>query len=107
MSTATTIKLNGPLNIRTIADTKDILMGFMTEKGGPGKTLALDISDSSECDLTLVQLLLSARKTAAEAGMKLKLKGPATGALLEVIERAGLLAGDKTHDSFWLEGKAA
>ena len=107
MSTTNTLKLDGPLTIRTIADTKDVLSSFMEQKGGSGKTLTIDIGDDTECDLTLAQLLLSARKTAADGGMKIKLRGAAGASLLAVLERAGILTGDKKQDSFWLEGKAA
>jgi ABC-type transporter Mla MlaB component len=103
---AEALSLNGPLTIKTIGSARDILQAFIAEKAARGKTLALDIDGEEECDLTLAQLVVSAMKTAAERGAKLKLKKPASGNFLAVIERAGLLTGDKKKDGFWLEGKA-
>lgn len=107
MTTTATLPLKGPLTIRTVAETHAALIAFLNENGGAGRTLTLDIDDASECDLTLPQLLISARKTAAQSDTKIQLKSPATGNFLTVIGRAGLLTGDKEQDGFWLEGKAA
>lgn len=100
------LTLNGPLTIKTISGTRDILQAFIGEKAARGKTLALDIDDTQDCDLTLAQLVIATRKTVAANGAKLKLAKPAAGNFLAVIERAGLLTGDKKQDDFWLEGKA-
>jgi ABC-type transporter Mla MlaB component len=100
------LALNGPLTIKTIANVRDILQAFVGEKAQRGKTLALDIDGTEECDLTIAQLVISTQKTAAAQGAKLKLAKPAAGNFLAVIERAGLLTGDKKQDGFWLEGKA-
>lgn len=101
-----TLSLNGPLTIKTISSARDILQAFIGEKAQRGKTLALEIDDAQDCDLTLAQLIISAHKTVAAHGAKLKLMKPAAGNFLAVIERAGVLTGDKKQDSFWLEGKA-
>lgn len=100
------LSLNGPLTIKTISGARDILQAFIGEKAARGKTLALDIDDTQDCDLTLAQLLIAARKSVAANGAKLKLAKPAAGNFLAVIERAGLLTGDRKQDDFWLEGKA-
>ena len=92
-----TLVLSGPLTIKTIADTKDKVAAAIAG----GAAFAVDI-DSDDVDLTLPQLLLSARESAAAAGLRLVLKKPAEGGLLSVLERAGLLTGDRTADSFWL-----
>lgn len=100
------LSLNGPLTIKTIGSARDILQAFVGEHAERGRTLTLDIDDASECDLTLAQLVISARKAIAARGAKLKLKKPAAGNFLAMLERAGLLTGDKKQDGFWLEGKA-
>ena len=51
-------------------------------------------------DLTLVQLLLSARKAAERDGKRLTLAVPASGALLDALTRGGVLAA---ADPFWLQ----
>ncbi len=100
------LSLNGPLTIKTISSARDILQAFIGENAQRGRTLALDIDDAQECDLTLAQLVISARKSVTARGAKLKLTRPAAGSFLAVIERMGLLTGDKKQDGFWLEGKA-
>jgi ABC-type transporter Mla MlaB component len=100
------LSLNGPLTIKTIAGARDILQAFIGEKAERGETLTIELDDAQDCDLTLAQLLISARKSVAARGAKLKLAKPAAGNFLAVIERMGLLTGDKKQDDFWLEGKA-
>lgn len=100
------LSLNGPLTIKTIASVRDILQAFIGENAQPGNTLTLDLDDAQECDLTLAQLVMSAHKSVAARDAKLRLAKPAAGNFLAVIERMGLLTGDKKQDGFWLEGKA-
>ncbi|MCD2172415.1 STAS domain-containing protein [Rhizobium sp. C4] len=100
------LSLNGPLTIKTITGARDILQAFIGENAQRGKTLTIDIDDAGECDLTVAQLVISAQKSVAAHGAKLKLAKPAAGNFLAVIERMGLLTGDKKQDGFWLEGKA-
>lgn len=107
MTSNATLQLNGPLTIRTVAESRDGLIAFLNENGGPGKTLTLAVDNGAECDLTFAQLLVSTRKTAASMETKLKLHTPASDNFLSVIERAGLLTGDTEKDSFWLEGQVA
>lgn len=67
---------------------------------GQHSHVEIDCSAVSEADLTLVQLLLSARKTAEHDGKRLTLAAPASGALLDALARAGVLAA---ADPFWLQ----
>jgi len=99
------LSLNGPLTIKTIAGARDILLAFIGENAQRDTTLTIDLEDDQECDLTLPQLLISARKSVAARGANLKLAKPAAGNFLAVIERMGLLTGNQKQDDFWLEGK--
>lgn len=101
------LSLNGPLTIKTIGDARDILLAIVGDAPSTGRTLVIDLDEVSDCDLTLPQLLVSLQKTAKEKGVALRLKSPASGVLLTILERAGLVGGSETQDSFWLEGKAA
>lgn len=105
-NTRETLHLSGPLTIKTIANAKELLQAQLFDDNGAGKTLMIEIDEDSECDLTLPQLLVSARRTAMEIGKEIRLKKPAAGNFRTVIERAGLLTGNKSEDSFWLEGQA-
>lgn len=69
--------------------------------------MVVDLSDVAETDLTFVQLIEAARRKAAETGCDFKLRHPAQGAVLEVLERGGFLedtASDRAK--FWLQGTA-
>ncbi|MGZ9722198.1 STAS domain-containing protein [Rhizobium miluonense] len=101
------LRLHGPLTIKTIANVRDIIQVYLQEAASLRRSLVIDIDGSEEIDLTLPQLLLSARQTADRTGVRIALNKPADGNLLTVLQRAGLLCGDRHKDSFWLEGKAA
>lgn len=63
------------------------------------------VADDAAVDLTFVQLMESARRTARDGGRSFSLAAPATGPLLETLERGGFLAGDDTaRREFWLMG---
>jgi hypothetical protein len=63
----------------------------------------LDFDDAAEVDLTLVQLIESARISVAREGKTLRLSAPASGALLAALERGGFV-GEPTdpRTQFWL-----
>ncbi len=101
------LRLHGPLTIKTIANVRDILQVYLQEAAALRRSLVIDIDGTEDIDLTLPQLLLSARQTADQTGVTIALNKPADGNFLTVLQRAGLLGGDQQEDSFWLEGKAA
>ncbi|MFK0161300.1 STAS domain-containing protein [Rhizobium sp. NPDC090279] len=101
------LHLHGPLTIKTITNVRDIVQVYLQEAALRSRALVVDIDGGEEIDLTLPQLLLSARQTANRAGVTMALSKPADGNFLTVLQRAGLLCGDRQRDSFWLEGKAA
>ncbi|NLR98240.1 STAS domain-containing protein [Rhizobium sp. P38BS-XIX] len=101
------LQLHGPLTIKTIANVRDILQVYLQEAASLSRSLVIDVDGNEDIDLTLPQLLLSAQQTANQAGIHIALNKPADGNFLAVLQRAGLLSGDRHKDSFWLEGKAA
>lgn len=101
------LHLHGPLTIKTITNVRDIIQVYVQESASLSRSLIIDIDGDEDIDLTLPQLLLSARETAGRAGVTIALNKPADGNFLAVLQRAGLLSGDRQQDSFWLEGKAA
>ena len=64
----------------------------------------LDCEKIEEVDLSFIQLVLAARKSADRDGKNLTLLTPARGVLLAALRRAGLEA-DGPH-RFWFEDKA-
>ena len=91
------VRLHGPLNLQTITAAHTALSETLGNHAQV--TVALDAPE--DVDLTLVQLLLSARRTALERGGSLDLAGPAEGGLLEILRRGGFV---ETPDqrAFWL-----
>jgi len=75
---------------------------------GTTPTLTLNGAALVEADLSLLQLIVALRKSAAQRGMTVALKHPTGGALHQLLVRAGFLtapAGDPRNDDlFWLEG---
>lgn len=75
-----------------------------------GRDVAVDCSGITETDLSFVQLLLAARRSAQARRQRLVLSSPAGGALLKILVCAGLTGaashGPDTDEAFW-EGKTA
>lgn len=72
--------------------------------------IEIDAAAVTEADLSLVQLLLAARKAAQQSGKTLVLARPVSGALRDVLLRGGFLAPGaprKEEDAFWLQGASA
>src|SRR5690348_5058656 len=72
------------------------------DKGG---VVTIDCAAATEVDVSFIQLLLAARRSAAQRGASLALAAPATGALRAALERGGFLtAASKSRASdsdFW------
>lgn len=87
------------LTLRTISKHCDDLLLALSQKS----TVVIDISDDQQVDLSLIQLIESARIFASTSGKKLTLVKPATGQLLDALERGGFLHNISPEDaSFWL-----
>jgi len=99
-----TIKLDGMRTIRTAEQSHTILLEALRS----ASSITLDCSQTSEADISFVQLLLSARKTAAEFRKNLKLSGPANAPVRGVLVRGGFLRADSPADElrFWLKNEA-
>lgn len=69
--------------------------------------IVVDCSQAAQVDLSFVQLVLSARRSADAAGKRLSLAEPAAGDLLDVLRRAGLAASPGgpplAGQEFWFE----
>jgi hypothetical protein len=95
----TAISLDGVRTVRTAEQSHSLLQEALRN----ASSITLDCSNVTEADLSLVQLLLSARKTAAAGKKRLKLAHAAEGVLGGVLTRGGFLrpdspAGERT---FW------
>ncbi len=64
--------------------------------------VVIDCSALEETDLSLIQLLVAARRSAQQSGRSLALAGPAMGALQVALRQGGFLSG-ADGDAFWGE----
>ena len=93
-----TIEFVGELTIKTVATAHQRLVDAF---GDAPASLTADVADDAAVDLTFVQLVESARRTAHEAGLTFSLLRPAAGQLRETLERGGFLAAAEDQE-FWL-----
>jgi anti-anti-sigma regulatory factor len=67
--------------------------------------ISVDCSAATEVDLSFVQLILAARKSAAALGKTLTVIPPTSGVLREVLWRGGIVASASgqlpSEQSFW------
>jgi anti-anti-sigma regulatory factor len=66
--------------------------------------VVIDATALEQADISLVQVLAAARKTAEGAGRSLRLVAPPGGVLAQLLARAGLAAPD--GDRFWIDTDA-
>jgi ABC-type transporter Mla MlaB component len=94
---AATIEFVGELTIRTIAPLRERLIESLSGSAAVQAQVAADAT----VDLSFVQLIESARRTAREAGGEFALAQPAAGQLHETLQRGGFLAAADDR-KFWL-----
>lgn len=71
----------------------------------PGGTVRLDLSAAAAPDLSVVQLVQSARVTADRCGCDFALAAPAGERLQKLLDRAGFLpCPTPEHAQFWFHG---
>jgi hypothetical protein len=95
--------LNGAQTVRTIQAAHERLIAAMAEH----QAIEIHCSAVTELDLSLIQLVLAAKRSADKAGKSLRLAAPAAGKLRDALERAGFLAatdGETGGQAFWLKG---
>lgn len=92
-----TIEFVGELTIKTIADAH----ARLTEAFGAAGAVEAHVAEDAAVDLTFVQLIESARRTARDTGVAFGLARPAAGQLRETLQRGGFLAASEDQE-FWL-----
>jgi hypothetical protein len=96
-SGGTVVRIDGNATVGTIAEIHQRLVaGFAAEDG-----VVIDASGIGEADLTFIQLIESARLTAARQGRQIRLSAPAGAELLEMLTRGGFL--NMAGGEFWLQ----
>ena len=96
------VRLEGPLTSGELAPVHDEL----TKAIEKNQTVTLDCNAVTAADIGLVQLIVSARRTAQDAGKSVTLSAPAYGALLDVLTRGGFVnapgCAPAAAQAFWL-----
>lgn len=100
---------NGALTMRTVTSNLTRLKRAVAERD----VTLVDCHAAEEIDLTFVQLLVAARKTAERSSKKISLTGPAEGTLFDTLRRAGFVIRPDTQaggagepETFWFEEAA-
>jgi|WetSurMetagenome_2_1015567.scaffolds.fasta_scaffold452803_2 hypothetical protein len=95
----TRLSFSGEMTIRTI----EIAYRSLSDKLQSGDGIIIDVTDVGDADLTFIQLIESARRTAAAQTKTLALAAPASGGLRSLLERGGFLPKSNGEAAaFWL-----
>ena len=96
------LKFSGPLTVRVAKPIRARIIEALRQF----PSVTIDCSGATEVDLSFIQLVLSARKSASASAKTLSLAQPADGALLEALRQAGLVAPagrePVADQTFWL-----
>jgi ABC-type transporter Mla MlaB component len=93
-ASAYTLKLRGELTVSTITKAHKKLVSAWAS----ARDIGIDLGGTKDADLTLVQLIQSARLSAQRDGKTIHLVQPLPSALVSELARGGFL---DTADLFW------
>lgn len=102
-SQAPILALTGSLTVASAEQTRETLIAALRDQ----PSVVVDCSGADEIDLTFIQCLIAASRTAARAGKSFALAAPADGALKDILVRSGLLDPSHPTSSFWTSGVSA
>lgn len=87
------------MNIRSIEGAFEKLKAAASSS----TNLEIDLTGVTDTDITFLQLIESARRTAADAGTAIRLSAPVRDQLLETARRSGFFANPAdARTQFWL-----
>ena len=81
------IEFSGSCMVDRITELKDLLGSALEQSG----EVQLDVSGVESCDVTLIQLLCAAQKTAAQSGKTLTVLGSPSEAFRSLLQESGFL----------------
>jgi len=90
------LKLSKDLTIQNADEIRVKLSSAVAEH----PIVRVDCSDATEVDLSFVQLLIAARRSATALGREFGLAAPAAGVLLDALKRGGVVADGPGSASF-------
>lgn len=96
------VRLSGSLVIRTVTEIQRSLLTAL-EKATP--LVEVDCANATEVDVSFIQTMIAARRSASARGLSIALAAPASGVLLQALRSGGFLSADGTPSSpdgaFW------
>ena len=102
-----TVDLGIEPSIKTVAELRDRLITAIAESD----TVVISAAKATSIDISVLQLLASAHKSAGAAGKPIFLQAPKDGALQQALQRSGFVspAGEPLtrEGSFWNPSNAA
>ena len=96
------VDLVGELTISNAEELRSTLLSAFAQSS----SILISVDPDAAVDLTFVQLLESARRTAREEDRTVALAAPAAGRLRETLERGGFLGAPEGR-AFWLLAEEA
>jgi len=99
------LKLDGEVNIARATDLKDALLKSLEK----AETVEINLTDVTGIDLSCLQLLCSAHRTASKKGKILTIKDPTLPMYIEARKNAGFMYSKPcqfvtTGDCLWVGG---
>jgi anti-anti-sigma regulatory factor len=99
------VRLQGSLSLR---DAKQV-QGLLLDAISASREVEIDVSDVSSIDVSIIQLIVSARKSAEQRGRKLTLATGSSGPFKAALAKMGFLGDDGTcrraDEEFWTGGE--
>jgi anti-anti-sigma regulatory factor len=101
------VALDGDLDLRRARDIRALLQDALIDRAA----VEIDVSGLTGIDVGVLQLLISARKSAEQHGMKLSLDARSSTALQAALVSAGLVGPDgkarTPEEAFWFGGNGS
>ena len=95
------VSFSGSMTIREADGVAKVLRQALEDQ----PEIILDCDQIEEADLTFLQLVIAARRSAGHVGKGFSLSAPPRGALLAALDRAGIRP--EGEHLFWFEGASA
>ncbi len=94
--------LSGDRCVRQAVQTHDEVLAALRAPGD----LVLDCAGITGADLSFVQIILAAHRSARSGGCHVSISAPPEGALRNVLDRGGFVQTSATDPACWISGGA-
>jgi anti-anti-sigma regulatory factor len=100
---AHTVEIIGDAGLRNAREIADMLQAAIAEHSN----IVVSLTTTTSIDITVIQLLVAARKTALAAGKSLRLRAQPNGVLRQALVKTGFVGADgrplTPEGSFWTD----